>query len=110
MPGIRDGQWDYAETTGRHFDREKFEDCQTTLYPKGEVHRHTETLCFPASHPIGRLDEVLHLVIGAVLIEVEKPQPPDTRAKGKINGIGVTGMAPAPYVAIFVWCEFRIVD
>jgi len=32
MPGIRDGQWDYVETSGRHFDRDKFEDFKTRFY------------------------------------------------------------------------------
>ncbi|MGD9309395.1 MAG: aldehyde ferredoxin oxidoreductase N-terminal domain-containing protein [Desulfosarcina sp.] len=32
MPGIRDGQWDYVETSGRHFDRQKFEDFKTRFY------------------------------------------------------------------------------
>ena len=32
MPGIRDDQWDYVETSGRHFDRDKFEDFKTRFY------------------------------------------------------------------------------
>ena len=32
MPGIREGQWDYVETSGRHFDRQKFEDFKTRFY------------------------------------------------------------------------------
>jgi aldehyde:ferredoxin oxidoreductase len=32
MPGIREGQWDYVETSGRHFDREMFEDFKTRFY------------------------------------------------------------------------------
>jgi hypothetical protein len=29
MPGIRDVKWDYVATSGRHFDRNKFEDVKT---------------------------------------------------------------------------------
>ena len=32
MPGIREGQWDYVETSGRHFDRDKFEGFKTRFY------------------------------------------------------------------------------
>lgn len=32
MPGIRDGQWDYVETSGRHFSRQKFENFKTRFY------------------------------------------------------------------------------
>ena len=32
MPGIRDGQWDYVETSGRRFDRDKFEDFKSRFY------------------------------------------------------------------------------
>jgi len=32
MPGIRKGKWDYVVTSGRHFDREKFEDFKTRFY------------------------------------------------------------------------------
>jgi aldehyde:ferredoxin oxidoreductase len=32
MPGIRDGKWDYVVTSGRHFDRDKFEDFKTRFY------------------------------------------------------------------------------
>jgi aldehyde:ferredoxin oxidoreductase len=32
MPGIRDGKWDYVETSRRHFDRDKFEDFKTRFY------------------------------------------------------------------------------
>lgn len=32
MPGIRDGRWDYVETSGRHFERDKFEDFKSRFY------------------------------------------------------------------------------
>jgi aldehyde:ferredoxin oxidoreductase len=32
MPGIRDGKWDYVVTSGRHFDKNKFEDFKTRFY------------------------------------------------------------------------------
>jgi aldehyde:ferredoxin oxidoreductase len=32
MPGIRDGQWDYVETSGRRFDRDKFEEFKSRFY------------------------------------------------------------------------------
>ncbi len=32
MPGIRNGQWDYVETSGRRFDRDKFEDFKSRFY------------------------------------------------------------------------------
>ncbi len=32
MPGIRDGEWDYVVTSGRRFDREKFEEFKTRFY------------------------------------------------------------------------------
>ncbi|MEX1302332.1 MAG: aldehyde ferredoxin oxidoreductase N-terminal domain-containing protein [Desulfotignum sp.] len=32
MPGIRDGEWDYVVTSGRRFDRDKFEEFKTRFY------------------------------------------------------------------------------
>jgi aldehyde:ferredoxin oxidoreductase len=32
MPGTREGHWDYVETSGRHFDRQKFEEFKSRFY------------------------------------------------------------------------------
>jgi len=32
MPGMTRGKWDYVVTSGRHFDRDKFEDFKTGFY------------------------------------------------------------------------------
>lgn len=32
MPGIKEGAWDYVQTSGRHFDLDKFEDFKTRFY------------------------------------------------------------------------------
>jgi len=32
MPGMKKGKWDYVVTSGRHFDRDKFEDFKTRFY------------------------------------------------------------------------------
>jgi len=63
MPGIIDGKWDFINTTGRHFEKDKFDDFKTRFYK-------LQGWDTASGYPTG--DTLKHLGLSVVADELER--------------------------------------